>query len=117
MEPTTLTPVYRESSAYAREHGELENFRLSHQANLDCKRAIQDAISRYFDGWRLDKKAALEILEQFGMERTTLVPVSYTHLDVYKRQDRRGAPRTDSSTEGIRFFAHPGGPASSLYYG
>lgn len=73
MEPTTLTPVYRESSAYAREHGELENFRLSHQANLDCKRAIQDAISRYFDGWRLDKKAALEILEQFGMERTTLV--------------------------------------------
>lgn len=73
MEPKNLTPVYRESSAYAREHGELENFRLSHQANLDCKRAIQDAISRYFDGWRLDKKAALEILEQFGMERTTLV--------------------------------------------
>lgn len=73
MEPKTLTPVYHESSAYAREHGELESFRLSHQANLDCKRAIQDAISRYFDGWRLDKKAALEILEQFGMERTTLV--------------------------------------------
>ena len=73
MEPKNLTPVYRESSAYAREHGELESFRLSHQANLDCKRAIQDAISRYFDGWSLDKKAALEILEQFGMERTTLV--------------------------------------------
>ena len=73
MEPKTLTPVYHESSAYAREHGELESFRLSHQANLDCKRAIQDAISRYFDGWCLDKKAALEILEQFGMERTTLV--------------------------------------------
>lgn len=73
MEPKTLTPVYRKSVAYAREHGEMERFRLSHLANLDCKRAIQDAIFRHFDGWRLDKKAALEILEQFGMERTTLV--------------------------------------------
>ena len=29
MEPKTLTPVYHESSAYAREHGDLESFRLA----------------------------------------------------------------------------------------
>ena len=28
MEPKTRTPIYRESLAYAREHGELESFRL-----------------------------------------------------------------------------------------
>ena len=55
MEPSNKTAVYYETAAYARENGELELFRLSHRTNIACKNDIQAAISRHFDGMRLDK--------------------------------------------------------------
>lgn len=58
MEPNNKTPVYYETAAYARENGELELFRLSHRTNIACKNDIQTAISRHFDGMRLDKETA-----------------------------------------------------------
>lgn len=66
-------PVYYESASYAREHGELEIFRLSHRTNIDCKNAIQDAIARHFDGMHLDKEAVQEVLARYGQERMCIV--------------------------------------------
>lgn len=63
MEPNNKTPVYYETAAYARENGELELFRLSHRTNIACKNDIQTAISRHFDGMRLDKETAKEVLD------------------------------------------------------
>ena len=73
MEPINKTPIYYETAAYARENGELELFRLSHRANIACKNDIQDAISRHFDGMRLDKETAKEVLDQYGAERVSIV--------------------------------------------
>ena len=39
-------PVYYETAAHARQHGELDLFRLSHPENIACKRDIEDAIAR-----------------------------------------------------------------------
>ena len=39
-----ITPVYRQSAAYAREHGELDAYRASNKANMQCKEAIVEAI-------------------------------------------------------------------------
>ena len=73
MEPNNKIPVYYETAAYARENGELELFRLSHRTNIACKNDIQAAISRHFDGMRLDKETAKEVLDQYGAERVSIV--------------------------------------------
>ena len=73
MEPMVKTPVYHQSAAYAREHGELEQYRQSHRANLDCKRDIEKTVAEHFDGIRLERKAAPEVIERFGAERVALV--------------------------------------------
>lgn len=73
MEPAVKTPVYHESAAYARENGELEQFRNSHWTNIACKNDIEDAIARHFDGMHLDKEAVTEVLDRYGNERVSLV--------------------------------------------
>ena len=73
LESIDKIPVYHHSAAYAREHNELEQFRESHRANIDCKLSIEKAIARHFDGYRLEKKAIEEVIEQYGPERIGLV--------------------------------------------
>lgn len=73
MESVSTVPVYYESAAYAREHGELEPFRISHRASIGCKNAIQDAIARHFDGMHLSKEAVQEVFAQYGQERVCVV--------------------------------------------
>ena len=73
MTPTITTPVYRESAAHARKFGELDRFRESHWANIDCKKDIEKAIASHFDGFRLDRKAVDEVMERYGPERVSLV--------------------------------------------
>ena len=66
-------PVYYETAAHAREHGELDLFRLSHQENIACKRDIEDALACHFDGMHLDNEAVTEVLDQYGEERVSVV--------------------------------------------
>ena len=73
MEPTVNVPVYPESAAHARKFGELEQYRKSHFANIDCKKDIEQAISENFDGFRLNKRAAEEIIAKYGPERVSTV--------------------------------------------
>ena len=40
-EELRTTPVYPHSAAYAREHGELEQYRASNNVNLQCKESIE----------------------------------------------------------------------------
>ena len=70
---TVNVPVYYENGAYARDHKELELFRASHMENLNCRKAIETAISKHFDGFRLNKAAVSEVLDQYGYERVSLV--------------------------------------------
>lgn len=63
-------PVYRHTADYAMEHGEIQEYNLSYQANEKCKEAIQQAISRHYDGSRLYVDAAVkEVLGMYGAER------------------------------------------------
>ena len=71
------------------EHGELEQYRASNNANLQCKEAIEAAVREHFDGMYLSRDAAKGVIETYGMD-----PVSYTHLDVYKRQGQRHPGQT-----------------------
>ena len=50
------TPVYPHSAAYAREHGELEQYRASQRANIACKDAIEAAISEPYQAVVLEQR-------------------------------------------------------------
>ena len=73
MEQMKQIPVYRQTGMYAREHGELEQFRQSNIANIACRAAIEKAIAENFDGMRLRADAAEPVLSEFGSERVMFV--------------------------------------------
>ena len=49
-------PVYRHSAEYAIQHGEIEAYRDSFKANMDCRDAIEKAIGDNYRDNRLDTK-------------------------------------------------------------
>ena len=55
-------PLYPHTAAYALEHGELEQYRASLQANIACKNAIEAAIRQHFDGMHLNEAAVTEVV-------------------------------------------------------
>ena len=71
------TPIYPYSAAYARENGELEQYRASLRACSACKYAIASNIRRNWDGMNFPKEAAKEVLEQFDLERVSII-LAYT---------------------------------------
>ena len=72
-EELRTTPVYPHSAAYAREHGELEQYRASNNVNLQCKESIEAAVREHFDGMYLSHDAAKGVIETYGMERVSMV--------------------------------------------
>lgn len=54
--PEEYFSVYAHSAAYAREHGELEQYRISRNENIACKNAIEAAIRDNFDGMHLGSR-------------------------------------------------------------
>ena len=67
-------PIYRETANYAYEAGELESYRASLAANVECRRAIEAAISSNYGDNRLNADAAVKsVLEQFSPERIRYV--------------------------------------------
>ena len=67
------TPLYPHTAAYALEHGELEQYRASLQANIACQNAIEAAIRQYFDGMHLNEVAVTEAMSAYGKERICYV--------------------------------------------
>ncbi len=82
--------IYRHSAAYAKEHGELEQYRVSNRANLQCKEAIEAAVREHFDGMYLSHDAAKGVLQTYGMDRVMLVLANTVQLQEW---DGRYSPR------------------------
>ena len=67
-------PVYKYPGDYARENGELEQYRASSKANSACKEAIERAVNEHYSHNCLDSKAAVkDVVGKFGFERTLYV--------------------------------------------
>ena len=67
------TDVYKHTLDYARQNGELEVYRASRKLNIECAKAIRDAIWDNYKDNRLDTKCVKEVLSKFGTERTMYV--------------------------------------------
>ena len=75
-------PFYMHTLSYAMEHGRADDYLESRKLNLDCKRAIEDAIRNNFDGMHLAHDAAEEVLEEYGAERVVFILVNtIQHLE------------------------------------
>ena len=85
------TPVYPYSAAYAREHGELDSYRASHQANVACKQAIEAAIRAHYRDNSLGREGAQQVIEQFGLER-----VQYVLANTVRQMDWDGRISPDN---------------------
>ena len=55
------------------EERDVDAYLDSRKLNIDCKKAIEEAIALNFDGLHLKEDAAKQVLEQFGEERMTFV--------------------------------------------
>ena len=67
------TPIYYESAEHARYAGELELLRASRQAEKECRKAIDEAISKHFDGMHLAPDALADVLREHTPERVALI--------------------------------------------
>lgn len=77
------SPLYTQSGAYAREHGELDAYRSSNKANLACKEAIHSAIrNSYHDNCLDTKEAVRQVVDAFGYDRTFyILALTVRHMD------------------------------------
>lgn len=84
------TPVYIQSGVYARDHGELDVFRASYQANVACKDAIEKAISENYADNRLNTTAIYDdVVGRFGTDRVKFVlATTIQHKDWDQRFSR-----------------------------
>ena len=66
-------PVYLYPRTYAQKHGEMEEYRVSRQANIACRDAIDRAISEHYHDNVLSRKAVQNVVGQYGFDRTLYV--------------------------------------------
>ena len=111
-------PIYYHSGEYAREHGELDQYRATTKELITCRNDIETIISARFDGMHLERVAIDEALAIHGAELVGLL-LSATVLDKewdgrFSRSNKewahtiRQTDRDDSFTGGlITISTHP----------
>ncbi|MCD8096576.1 MAG: DUF3849 domain-containing protein [Lachnospiraceae bacterium] len=97
-------PVYMHSAAYARENGEMERYHRSRRTNMDCKKAIEEAVRNTYDGMHLKEDAARMVVNQYGAERVAFVLAATVR---YKDWDGRFSRDTKSWAKSIPAVADP----------
>lgn len=66
-------PIYFQTSKYAYEHNEIEEYRKSHKISEECRREIDEAIRAGYDGMHLNKGFEDGLIKKYGMERIAYV--------------------------------------------
>ena len=72
-EKKTYPPLYLADLAYAMEHGNADAYLDSRKLNLECKKAVEEAVASHFDGYHLANEAAADVVEAYGAERVSFV--------------------------------------------
>ena len=109
------TAIYPYSASYAREHGELDQYRVSYKANIACKEAIEQAIAAHYHDNRLGTEAVHQVLEQFGYDR-----MFYVLANTVRQKDWDGRISRDNKAwaKTIPVYENPGSSVrdSNIYF-
>ena len=68
-----IVPFYEYSLDNARHCNEVEQWRASHKANIDCKKAIENAIADNYKDNHFNPDFASDIIEKFGFDRVNFI--------------------------------------------
>ena len=98
------TPLYKHPADYARENGELDQYRESRRANAACKKAIEAAIEEKWNGWNLPDHCASEIFREFGQERVSYVLANTLR---YKADDERFSRKNRDWANTVSMYEPP----------
>ena len=109
-------PIYTQTAAYAKEHGELDSYRASRQANITCRDAIETAIRENYQDNHLGSEGARSILERFSAERVQYVLANTIQQKMHdgriSRSNKEWAATIPVYPQGSEWFvvnrAHPG---------
>lgn len=85
------TPIYFHSATYAHEHGELDQYRASHKANIACKEAIEQAIADNYQDNCLSSACVQQVLQQFDYGR-----IFYVLANTVRQKDHDGRISRDN---------------------
>lgn len=66
-------PFYTHSLNDARHYCEVEKWRASHKANIDCKKAIENAIADNFEDNHFNSDCVKSIIKEFGFDRVNFI--------------------------------------------
>ena len=94
-----MNSIYYHDANYAREHGELNDYRYSDRENFNCRSYIEATIRIDFDGYRLSKQALVDVLKHYTRERVALVLAATV---VNKSYDGRFSPANKAWAESVR---------------
>ena len=90
--------LYLKTAEYAREHGELEEFRRSRKLNEACREEIDDAISKNFDGMHLKEGFEKDVIEKYGRTRVSYILATTIREHAW---DGRYSPKNRAWAESI----------------
>lgn len=68
-----IVPFYEYSLDNARHCNEVDEWRASHKANIDCKKAIENAIADNYKDNHFNPDFASDIIEEFGFDRVNFI--------------------------------------------
>lgn len=68
-----IVPFYEYSLDNARHCNEVDEWRASHKANIDCKKAIENAIADNYKDNHFNPDFAADIIEEFGFDRVNFI--------------------------------------------
>ena len=112
------TPIYFHSATYAHEHGELDQYRASHKANIACKEAIEQAIADNYRDNRLGSACVQQVLQQFDYGR-----IFYVLANTVRQKDYDGRISRDSLGSKVKtknfdgYFGEKAIDKSDIHYG
>ena len=66
-------PFYRHSLENARHCNEVEDWRASHKANLDCVKAITNGIDNNFKYNHFNSDCVKPIIDEYGFDRVNFI--------------------------------------------
>lgn len=73
MESKEYPYLYMNSAAEAKRYDELDRWRESYKVNVACKKAIEEAIRRDFDGMHLKDGCVRSVISEYGFKRVEWV--------------------------------------------
>lgn len=95
-------PFYPSSFEEAKRNNDIDRYKQSTQANIDCKNAIETTMKNNYDGQRLGKDLAKQVIAEFGIDRTT-----YVLANTVKQKDHDGRMSSDNKKWAKETFVPP----------